>query len=350
MNSPCLLTGDSAAESSPPGRSGGVAAGQSALRIGELALVVPYLLAPMAGVSDLPFRLITRSFGVPLAFAEMIDARAIAYGEKRTRHMLTSTPADRPLGIQLLGNDEEYLVKALEALEDYDFDLLDLNAACPTPKITRKGKGAALLREPHRLGKLLRVLVDHTKVPVTVKIRTGWDATSVNALEIALHAENAGVSALFIHGRTRTQGYSGTVDYRSIQEVKKALTIPVIASGDNLSVLSIKKMFDETGCDGVAIARGSLGYPWIYREVIRFFQDGTLCERPSMAERVAIMRNHLELIVQHYGEKRGVACFHKFFIWYTRGLKGMKPIRDGAFRADTKDELIRVIDDLGRFD
>ena len=226
---------------------------------------------------------------------------------------------------------------------------LILMPACPTPKITRKGKGAALLKEPQRLGKLLKVLVDHAKVPVTVKIRTGWDPTSVNARAVALCAEDAGVSALFIHGRTRTQGYSGTVDYRIIEQVKKALAIPVIASGDNLSVHSIKKMFDETGCDGVAIARGSLGYPWIYREVIRFFQDGTLCERPGMDERIATMTNHLNLVIEHYGEKRGLACFHKFFIWYTRGLRGTKPLRDSAFRADTKEELLNVVEELRRF-
>ncbi len=319
------------------------------LRIGNITLSVPCTLAPMAGVSDLPFRMVTRSFGAPLAFTEMIDATAISQGEKRTRHMLTSAPDDRPLGIQLLGNDEAYLVKALEALEEHDFDLLDLNAACPAPKITRKGKGAALLREPHRLGKLLKVLVERAKVPVTVKIRAGWDATSVNARQVALCAEDAGVSALFIHGRTRTQGYGGTVDYRIIEEVKKALAIPVIASGDNLSVPSIKKMFDETGCDGVAIARGSLGYPWIYREVIRFFQNGTLCEKPDIDERIITITNHLDLVVEYYGEKTGVVCFRKFFTWYTRGLRGTKPLRDRVFRADTKDEVLRVVDELRRF-
>ncbi len=319
------------------------------LKIGNVTLSVPYTLAPMAGVSDLPFRIVTRSFGAPLAFTEMIDARAISQGEKRTHHMLTSSPEDRPLGIQLLGNDEAYLLKALEAIEDHDFDLLDLNAACPAPKITRKGKGAALLKEPHTLGKLLKVLVAHAKVPVTVKIRTGWDPTSVNAQQVALCAEDAGVSALFIHGRTRSQGYGGTVDYGIIQEVKKALTIPVIASGDNLSVHAIKKMFDETGCDAVAIARGALGYPWIYREVIRFFQDGTLCEKPSIAERITTITHHLNLVVQYYGEKRGIACFHKFFIWYTRGLRGTKPLRNSVFRADTKDEVLKVVEELGRF-
>jgi len=323
--------------------------GLNVLKIGNISLPFPYMLAPMAGVSDLPFRIVTRSFGAPLAFAEMIDARAVSYGEKRTLRMLTSTPDDRPLGVQLLGNDEIYIAKAVEALEGYDFDLLDFNAACPVSKITRKGQGAALLREPHRLAKLLKVLVDQAPVPITVKIRTGWDTTSVNAREVALCAEDAGVSALCIHGRTRAQGYGGSVDYRTIQAVKEALTIPVIASGDNLSVDSIRKMFDETGCDGVAIARGSLGYPWICRELAGFFQDGALCCKPSMEERIATIRNHFDLVVDYYGERRAVACFHKFLIWYTRGIRGTKPLRDSMNRADTKDEVLRMVETLKRF-
>jgi tRNA-dihydrouridine synthase B len=320
------------------------------LIIGNLMLPLPCMLAPMAGVSDLSFRLITRAFGAPLAFTEMIDVRALHHNDKRTRHMLSSTPDDRPLGIQLLGNDEKNILKALDALEGYEFDLLDFNAACPTPKITRKGKGAALLKEPRKLRELLKVLVDHSKVPVTVKIRAGWDTDSVNAREIALYAEDAGISALFIHGRTKTQGYSGTVDYQVVKEVKEALKIPIIASGDNISVPLIKKMFDETGCDGVAIARGSLGNPWIFREIIRFFQDGTLCERPDIHECIAVMKNHLNLSVEHYGERKGVSSFHKFFIWYTRGLSGMKLLRDKAFRTDRADELFDVIEELKTLD
>lgn len=304
------------------------------------------MLAPMAGVSDLPFRLVTRSFGCPLAFTEMIDATALGRNDKRTRHMLSSVPSDRPLGVQLLGNDAEHLVRGLAALEGYQFDLLDLNAACPTPKVTRKGKGAALLREPRKLKALLKALVDHTDVPVTVKIRTGWDADSQNAKEVALYAQDTGIDALFIHGRTRTQGYSGMVDYRAISEVKTALSIPVIASGDNTSVPLVRTMFEETGCDGVAIARGALGNPWIFSQLNRFLREGTFHERPGMDERIAVMKKHLELLVQHWGDRRGASSFHKFFIWYTRGLPGMKLLRDKAFRTDGAEELSAVIEEI----
>jgi tRNA-dihydrouridine synthase B len=321
------------------------------LKIGTIELPFPVMLAPMAGVSDLPFRLISRSFGAPLAFTEMIDVRAISHRDKRTRKMLISSPDDRPLGVQLLAADEKYVAGALDVLVEHDFDLLDFNAACPTPKVTRKGKGAALLKEPRKLGAILKILVEYATVPVTVKIRTGWDADSVNAREVALYAEDAGISALFIHGRTKTQGYSGTVDYQNIKEVKDALKIPVIASGDNLSLMLIKRMFDETGCDGVAVARGALGNPWIFREAISLFQDGALIAAgPTMDERIATIKKHFDLVIEYSGEERGIGIFRKFLIWYTKGLRGIKPLRDKAFRTNKKAQFLEIIEELRRFD
>jgi len=316
------------------------------LVIGALKLPVPYVLAPMAGVSDLPFRVITRGFGASLAFTEMIDARALSHGDRRTRHMLSSNPADKPLGVQLVGNDEGYLSKALETLPDKGADILDFNAACPAPKLTRKGMGAALLREPDKLKKLLELLVRLSPVPVTVKMRTGWDMDSINAREVALLAEDAGVSAVFIHGRTKTQGYSGTVNYQVVREVKRALSIPVIASGDNITPESVKMMFKETGCDGVAIARGALGNPWIFDEMREFMEHDRLPPRPGVREILSVMKRHLDLVVDHHGESRGLSSFRKFVIWYTRGLPGIKPLRDKAFRAGSREELIEVIEEL----
>jgi len=318
------------------------------LKIGDIELPVPVMLSPMAGVSDLPFRLITRSFGSPLAFTEMIDINAISHKDRRTTHMLSSSPDDRPLGVQFLGNSPSQIPLALERLSMHACDLIDFNAACPSPKVTRKGKGAALMTDPKRLRDILSVLVRSTPLPVAVKIRAGWDAGSVNARDVALYARDAGISALFIHGRTREQGYSGAVDYGVIREVRKALDIPVIASGDNLSVDRVRRMFAETGCDGVAIARGALGNPWIFRDVMSFFHDGTVPPGPDVAERAAVMKRHLDLCVSHWGEKRGVGIFHKFFIWYTRGLSGLRPLRDRAFRTGTKEGLIEVIDELAQ--
>ena len=316
------------------------------LKIGKINLGLPFMLAPMAGVSDLPFRLISREFGCPLAFTEMIDMNAIFQKDRRTAHMLSSSPDDRPLGVQLLGGSSSIVPAVIEKLSEHTFDLLDFNAACPSPKVTRKGKGAALLLEPRKLRDILRELVRLSPVPVAVKIRSGWDHDSVNAREVALYAEDAGISSLFIHGRTRAQGYSGTVDYGVIGDVKQALSIPVIASGDNLSVLRVKQMFDETGCDGVAIARGALGNPWIFRQITGFFADGSILPGPDMDERIRVMKRHLEMATGHWGEKRGVGSFRKFFIWYTKGLGGLKPLRDRAFRTDTKEELLETIGEL----
>jgi tRNA-dihydrouridine synthase B len=278
----------------------------------------------------------------------MIDVRALSVLDRRTKHMLVSSQDDRPLGVQLLASDSRDIEKALKSLENLEYDLLDFNAACPTPKVVRKGKGASLLREPRKLREILAVLVRYAKTPVTVKIRSGWDVDSINAREVALYAQEAGIQALFIHGRTRGQGYSGAVDYGTIKEVKEALSIPVIASGDNLSVLRIKKMFDITGCDGVAIARGSFGNPWIFRDIIHFFKNGSICGEPSVNARVEMMKYHLNLLIQHYGEQRGLSIFHKFFIWYTRGIRKTRILRDKAFRTGRLEELLGLIDDFQR--
>ncbi len=264
--------------------------------------------------------------------------------------MLTSDPIDRPLGVQLVGNDDTYILRALEMLDGYDFDLLDFNAACPAPKLTRKGMGAALLREPDRLGEILEILVEWSPVPVTVKIRSGWDEHSVNARDVALRAEAAGVSALFIHGRTKVQGYSGTVDYGVIKDVKESIRIPVIASGDNMTIESVQAMFAATGCDGVAIARGCLGNPWLFSELRSLFEGGLPVKKPSAGEIVEVMRDHLALVTEHYGERKGVSSFRKFFIWYTRGLAGVKPLRDSAFRAETKGDLVSVMEEVMKLD
>ena len=316
------------------------------LKIGHIELPVPVMLSPMAGVSDLPFRLISRSFGAPLAFTEMIDINAISQKDKRTTHMLASSPEDSPLGVQFLGNSELQIPIALERLHGHAVDLLDFNAACPSPKVTRKGKGSALMKEPKKLARILAALVRESRLPVAVKIRAGWDADSVNARDVALHAQDAGITCLFIHGRTQAQGYSGAVDYAVIRDVKQALRIPVIASGDNLSLEKINRMFTETGCDGVAVARGALGNPWIFSQAVRYITDGESLPGPDISERIAVMKRHLEMSVAHWGEKRGVGIFHKFFIWYTRGLCGLRPLRDRAFRTGTREGLLEVIDEL----
>ena len=306
------------------------------LTLGPLRLDPPLILAPMAGVTDLSFRLLNRRFGCPFAYSEMISDRSLLHDNRQALERLRGTPEDRPFGIQLLGNDPGVLSAALEKLEPYPYDILDLNAACPAKQITRKGEGSALMREPEKLERLLVALVKRAPVPVTVKIRTGWDVDEVNAVEVARRAEGAGVCGIIVHGRTRAQSYSGAVDYATVRAVKKAVSVPVVASGDAFSPGLIGSWFDETGCDGVAVARGAMGNPWIFRET------GGL---PPPPERLRVMREHLALAVETWGKTRGSIVFRKFFYWYTKGMREVRALRARANKAASPEELLALMDE-----
>lgn len=317
------------------------------LTIGKLKLKSRLILAPMAGISDLPYRMLNRKFGAGLAFTEMVNARSLSYSNVKALELLSSAKGDRPLGIQLVGNEVEYIHRAIEKLHKYKFDVLDFNAACPERKVIAKGEGVALLKDPKKLKRLLKIFVRESKWPVTVKIRAGWDKNTVNARDAALHAEDAGVAAIFIHGRTRDQLYSGQVDYRVIKEVKDAVKIPIIGSGDVFSGPLAKKMFDETGCDGILIARGGLGNPWIFKEVEAYLKDGAILGRPSKKIIIKTMKYHLNYCIKCFGARRSVPSFRKFFCWYTKGLDNVRPLRVKACAAGTKKEMLEVIKEIG---
>ncbi len=250
---------------------------------------------------------------------------------------------DRPLGVQLLGNDSYYILKALEKLKDYNYDVLDFNAACPQKKVTSRGKGAALLEQPEKLQQLLAGIVKEAKVPVTVKLRLGWD-NAKNVVNIAKHVRDAGVSAVCIHGRTRMQRYRGAVNYPAIRQVKASLNIPVIGSGDIWSALLAKKMFEETGCDAITVARGVLGNPWIFNEIDEFLATGKILSRPGVRKVARTMKRHLDLCLDFYGEKIGTIKFRKFYVWYTHGFLKTNPLRTGVFRASNKSQMLDLID------
>lgn len=316
------------------------------LKIGNLKLSSPLILAAMAGITDLSYRMLNRKFGAKLAFVEMINVRSLGYNSRKTQKMLLTAPGDKPLGVQLLGCEPEFILRGLDILQRYEFDILDFNAACPMKKIVRRGEGASLLREPKKLSRLLKLIVGNSSRPVTVKIRSGWDEKHVNAKEAALYARDSGIKALFIHGRTKAQIYSGQVDYRIIKEVKDALDIPVIASGNVFSAQSAKKMFDETGCDGILIARGSLGNPWIFDEINGFLKNGLVPERPKREELIKTMAYHLDLCVEFHGERNGVMIYRKFFNWYTRGMRNVRPLRESVNRVRKRDEMERLMEKL----
>jgi tRNA-dihydrouridine synthase B len=318
------------------------------LKIGNLKLKSNLILAPMSGITDLPYRLLNRGFGCEMAFVEMLNVRSISYKSPKTQQMLLSDPKDKPLGVQLLGHDPKFILKAMETICKYKVSALDFNSACPERKVTRRGEGASLLKDPQKLSTLLKLLVQESPFPVTVKIRSGWDKNSVNAREVALYVQDSGIKALFIHGRTREQGYSGKVDYEIIREVKKALDIPVIASGDVLSAELAKRMFDETGCDGILVARGSFGNPWIFREIEEFMKSGKLIAKPGAAEVARVMEGHFKACLGFYDQRTAIVVFRKFFSWYTRGWRRTRPLREKACQAKTIEGMLGVIEEFCR--
>ncbi|MFH0940313.1 MAG: tRNA dihydrouridine synthase DusB [Candidatus Omnitrophota bacterium] len=324
------------------------------LKIGELELRSNVLLAPLAGISDSSFRLLCREYGAGFTFVEMINARAISHKNKKTKKMLELAPNDRPIGVQLLGFEIPYLLKALDVLELYDFDLLDFNAACPVKKVCRRGEGASLMKEPQLLKKILTALASaltghlagNLQKPLTIKIRSGWDQTSKNAVAVALLAQDAGVKAIFIHGRDRNQFYKGTVDYKIIADVKKNVSIPVIASGDVWGAKHAKLMFEETGCDGILVARGALGNPWIFREIEEYLKNKRILEPPSLEEIVTTMLKHLELLIAEHKEENAVPIMRKFVGWYLKGRRFVRPIRQKVNSLNTKKDFYALTEQV----
>jgi len=311
-------------------------------------LDIPFtsMLAPLAGISDLPFRRLCRKFGCSLAYVPMISAKSIVHKNENTEKMLALHDDDKPLGIQFFGREPDMIAKAMEITSKYNFNTIDLNAACPVSKVTKKGEGAGLMEDPKLIREILTVMVKNADVPVSLKIRAGWSQAKINAKEVALHAQDAGISVLIIHGRTRAQKYGGRVDYSIIKKVKDALDIPVIGSGDAFSAESIKQMIDETGCDSVAIARGALGNPWIFKETQEFLKTGEMPEKPEIAEISETMIEHLNAYVEFYGEYLGVMIFRKFFGWYTKGFYNIKPLRGRAFLTSSQNEMTNIINEL----
>ncbi len=312
-----------------------------------LSTSYPLISAPLAGLSDLPFRLINRQFGCEFAFLEMIHARSLTYENKKTFDLLRTSSDEAPIGLQLLGNEAPYLKLAIEVLDriKYKHDVLDFNAACPIKKIVAKGEGAALLKNRRTLAKLVKILVKKSKVPVTVKMRTGWE-DSKKAADIASSIQDAGAQVIFVHGRTRVQGYRGGIDYKAIEKIKKRVTIPVVGSGNILDAQLAKEMFEKTGCDGVLIARGGLGNPWIYKTLHEFLTKGVAIAKPSVEKIAQTMEKHLQLNIDHYGEKSGLWRFRKFFVWYTRGLNNIKPLRCRVMHILSRDDMLKVIEDF----
>ncbi|WP_081673513.1 tRNA dihydrouridine synthase DusB [Butyrivibrio sp. FC2001] len=309
------------------------------LTIGDVELKNNIILGPMAGVSDLPFRLLCSEMGAGLVCMEMVSAKAITYHNRNTNDMLEIHPAERPVSLQLFGSEPEVMAEATRMIAGRPYDILDVNMGCPVPKVVGNGEGSALMKNPKLIEEIVRVMVSETDRPVTVKIRKGFTESSVNAVECALAAEEGGAAAIAVHGRTREQYYSGEADWSIIRKVKEAVRVPVIGNGDVTDGPSAKALIDETGCDGVMIARASEGNPWIFREVIGYLSDGDVPERPSMQEIYDMVIRHADLQLKYKGEYIGIREMRKHVSWYTTGLPGSAKFRAMINTMDDMDSL-----------
>lgn len=309
------------------------------LKIGNVELANPYILAPMAGVTDLPFRLLCKEQGAGLLCMEMVSAKAIQYNNKNTKALLTIHPEEAPVSLQLFGSDPDVISEIAKQIEELPFAILDINMGCPVPKIVRNGEGSALMNQPKLVHEIVRKTVKAIQKPVTVKIRKGFDETSINAVEIAKIIEDAGAAAVAVHGRTREQYYSGKADWEIIRQVKEAVNIPVIGNGDVVSGESAIAMMEKTGCDGVMIGRGAQGNPWIFSELLEYEKTGVMPERPSNEELKKMMLRHARLQIQYKGEYLGIREMRKHVSWYTTGLPNSAKLRGEINAVESYEEL-----------
>ena len=297
------------------------------LKIGSVMLPNNLILAPMAGVTDLPFRLLCKEQGAGLLCMEMVSAKAILYKNRNTESLLEIDPRENPVSLQLFGSDPEIISKIAHQIEDKPFDILDLNMGCPVPKIVNNGEGSALMKNPKLAGEIIRETVKAIGKPVTVKIRKGFDDEHINAVEMAKIAEDAGAAAVAVHGRTREQFYSGRADWDIIRQVKEAVSIPVIGNGDLLTAEDVIAMETQTGCDGFMIARGAQGNPWIFRQILHYFETGEHLAKPTLEEVTQIILRHARMMLEFKGEYIGIREIRKHAAWYTAGYPNSARLR-----------------------
>ncbi|MCU6696320.1 tRNA dihydrouridine synthase DusB [Laedolimicola ammoniilytica] len=316
------------------------------LMIGSVELPNPVILAPMAGVSDLPFRLLCSEQGAGLVCMEMVSAKAIAYRNRNTEKLMETDPREHPVSLQLFGSEPDLMAEIAAQIEDRPFDILDINMGCPVPKIVGNGEGSALMKNPKLIEEIITKVSRAIQKPLTVKFRKGFDDDHVNAVEIAKIAEASGAAAVAVHGRTREQFYSGTADWEIIRQVKEAVSIPVIGNGDVDSPEKAKALLDATGCDGVMIGRAARGNPWLFRRVVEYLENGKLLDKPSKEEVKAMMLRHARMQVECKGDYTGIREMRKHISWYTTGLPGSAKLRGRINSVESLTEMEELLQEM----
>ncbi|MDD3569645.1 MAG: tRNA dihydrouridine synthase DusB [Lachnospiraceae bacterium] len=313
------------------------------MKIGNLKLDNNVFLAPMAGVTDMPFRILCKEMGCGLVYSEMVSAKGMFYQSKNTGKLLEVDPRERPVALQLFGSDPQIMADMAKTLEDAPVDIIDVNMGCPAPKIVRNGEGSALMKTPELVGEIVNALVTAQKKPVTIKFRKGFDDNRVNAVEIAKMAEKNGAAAVAVHGRTREQYYSGKADWDIIKAVKAAVDIPVIGNGDIFTSQDAKAIIDQTGCDAIMVGRGCQGNPWIFKRIIHYLETGELLPEPTSVERANMALRHAKMLIDYKGEYTGVREMRKHLSDYTKGMKGAAEMRGKINTANSFEQIEAMI-------
>ena len=315
------------------------------LTIGRVTLDNNIILAPMAGVTDLPFRLLCSEQGAGMCCMEMISAKAILYKNKNTESLLEIHPGEGPVSLQLFGSDPKIMADMAKQIEDRPFDVLDINMGCPVPKVVNNGEGSALMKQPELVNKIVTAVAGAIQKPVTVKIRSGFDDAHINAVEIAKIAENAGAAAVIVHGRTREQYYAGEADWEIIAKVKESVSVPVIGNGDITDGVSAERMLRQTGCDGIMVGRAARGNPWIFRQIAAYLEEGTVIRKPDKEIMKETILRHARLQLECKGEYTGVREMRKHVSWYTAGVPNSARLRQSVNMVENFEELERLVEE-----